>query len=165
MIRTKNGTIVLENLPADAEVLVDGDRVAVKLGDGGRLEIKAAPGMRKLEFRRDGLQFESEEVTLAAGDRKPIVVRRLPNPPEAGQKLQEPVPAVQVKPGDPAPDLSKVLPLIDDDFSDPDKSHFPTFSDKNEGTDFRFEKPGYLIRPPNIPDAWWRDESGAFCRR
>jgi hypothetical protein len=149
MVRTPDGTIVLENLPANAEVLVDGNKVSVKLADGGkRIEVQAAPGKRTLAFKCDGLEFETEEVTLAAGERKPLRVRRVfpPEPP--------PGPMAKVEPGDAAPDLGNVMPLIDDDFSDPDKSHFPTMHDKSNGLVFSFENRRYVMQQPRIHDSW-----------
>jgi serine/threonine protein kinase len=47
-----------------------------------------------------------------------------------------------VRPDDPAPDLSEVMPLIDDDFSDPRTSHFPTHWDPKTGNDLHFETRG-----------------------
>src|SRR5262249_9134327 len=44
-----------------------------------------------------------------------------------------------VRPGDPAPDLSKLLPLIDDDFSDPRTSHFATIWGPSPGFEAHFE--------------------------
>ena len=78
-LKTQDGTIVLENLPADAEVLVDGEKVAVKLnGDDGPIEIQVAPGKRKLEIKAAGFKMETREVTLASGERNPIGIRLEP---------------------------------------------------------------------------------------
>ena len=78
-LKTQDGTIVLENLPADAEVLVDGEKVALKLkGDDRPIEIQVAPGKRKLEIKAGGFKMETQEVTLASGERKPIGIRLEP---------------------------------------------------------------------------------------
>jgi WD40 repeat protein/serine/threonine protein kinase len=78
-LKTPDGTIVVESLPADAEVFVDGDKVALKLpGDGKLIEIQAAPGKRKLEIKAAGFRMETREVTLASGERKPIDIRLEP---------------------------------------------------------------------------------------
>src|SRR5262249_52945039 len=46
-VKTKDGTVVLENVPADAEVLVDGAKVTVTWGEGGKsAEISVKPGTR-----------------------------------------------------------------------------------------------------------------------
>ena len=78
-LKTKDGTIVVENLPADAEVFVDGDKISLKLtGDGKLIEIQVAPGKRKLEISAAGFKMETQEVTIAAGERKPIGIRLEP---------------------------------------------------------------------------------------
>jgi formylglycine-generating enzyme required for sulfatase activity len=78
-LRTKDGTIVVEDLPADAEVLVDGEKVAVKLsGDGRRIEVQVAPGKRTLEIKAAGFKMETREVSLASGERQPIGIRLEP---------------------------------------------------------------------------------------
>ncbi len=78
-LKTQDGTIVVENLPADAEVLVDGEKVAVKLkGDDKPIEIQVAPGKRKLEIKTGGIMMETQEVTIASGERKPIGIRLEP---------------------------------------------------------------------------------------
>jgi hypothetical protein len=75
-LKTRDGTIVLENVPADAEVLVDGVKVAIKLsGDGKLIEIQVAPGKRTLEIKTDGFKMETQEVTITSGERKPIGIR------------------------------------------------------------------------------------------
>ena len=81
---------MLENLPADAEVLVDGEKVALKLtGDDKPIEIQVAPGKRTLEIKTAGFKMETREVTLASGERKPIGIRL------------EPLAAVSQKPAPP----------------------------------------------------------------
>ncbi len=78
-LKTRDGTIVLENLPTDAEVFVDGAKVSLQLkGDDRPIEIQAAPGKRKLEIRAGGFKMETQEVTLASGERKPIGIRLEP---------------------------------------------------------------------------------------
>ena len=47
--------------------------------------------------------------------------------------LPPPVPVPGEGDGNRPPDLSQVMPLIDDDFSDPRTSHFPTFWDTSPG--------------------------------
>ena len=99
-VKTQDGTIVLENLPADAEVLVDGEKVSLKLkGDDKPIEIQVAPGKRKLEIKAGGFKMETQEVTLASGERKPIGIRLEPVvvAPDKPAPLQE-VPAVHASP-------------------------------------------------------------------
>ena len=59
-IKTLNGTIVIENLPKDAEVLVDGDRVDVSW-DSGKARLTASAGEREIRVVRNGLEVESEK--------------------------------------------------------------------------------------------------------
>ncbi len=62
-VKTKDGTIVLKDLPADAEVLVDGDTVTVKW-NGKTAEIRVAPGKKVF----------GDEVEVDAGGSKPLLV-------------------------------------------------------------------------------------------
>jgi hypothetical protein len=56
-VKTKDGTIVLENLPDDAEVVVDGAKVSVTWADGGkRAEIRVKPGTREIVATKGGHQ-------------------------------------------------------------------------------------------------------------
>ncbi len=79
MLRTRDGTIVLKNVPPDAMVTVDGDRVSVELtGDGKTMAIRAVPGKHKVEVHRNGFKAQAQELTLAAGGREPIEVKLVP---------------------------------------------------------------------------------------
>ncbi|HKI38363.1 MAG TPA: protein kinase [Gemmataceae bacterium] len=70
-VKTKDGTIVLENLPAGSEVLVDGEKVTVTWGaDGKKAEIRVKPGTRKIVASRDGIDVIGEEVEIEDGGRK-----------------------------------------------------------------------------------------------
>ena len=62
-IKTPNGTIVIENLPKDAEVLVDGDRVDISW-DSGKARLTASAGEREIRVVRNGLEVESEKKIL-----------------------------------------------------------------------------------------------------
>ena len=85
----KEGTVVLVNLPPNAEVLVDGEKVAVSLKDGGKIvEIRVAPGSRTLVFKCAGFKDETREVTLSAGESRPIQVRLEPLANKAGKHAQ-----------------------------------------------------------------------------
>ena len=97
-LKTQDGTIVLENLPPDAEVLVDGEKIALKLkGDDKPIEIQVAPGKRKLEIKTAGFKMETQEVTLASGERKPIGIRLEP----LAATSEKPVPTTLPKDGTP----------------------------------------------------------------
>ena len=91
-VRTSQGTIVLENVPANAEVLVDGNKVTVKLSDDGkRIEIQAPAGKRTLVIKVAGFKMETREVTIAAGERKPFGIRLEPLATAAAKPETAPV--------------------------------------------------------------------------
>jgi formylglycine-generating enzyme required for sulfatase activity len=78
-VQTKDGVIALQDLPPDAEVLVDGNRVSVKLADDGKtFDVQVAPGKHELEVRTPGFTMKTPEVAITTGERKPILVRLEP---------------------------------------------------------------------------------------
>jgi hypothetical protein len=78
-VKTAAGTIVLKDLPADAEVTVDGEKVMLTTGDGNTVTIGVAAGKKqRLEVRKDGFTTFSEEVEITAGARQTITVRLEP---------------------------------------------------------------------------------------
>jgi serine/threonine protein kinase len=82
-VKTPHGTIVLENLPADAEVSVDGGMATLKTSDGQTFEIRVAAGKKHwVEVKKEGFKLFGEEVVIDAGDRRPITVRLEPFAPE-----------------------------------------------------------------------------------
>ncbi len=76
-VKTKDGTIVLENLPPDAEVAVDGAKVAVKTADGKAFEVRVDASRKKhrIEVKRDGFKTFGQEVEVDAGGRNSVLVR------------------------------------------------------------------------------------------
>ncbi len=55
-VKTPDGVIVLENVPKDSEVLVDGNTITFTWpGVGKPLEIRAVPGQHKVEVKKDGV--------------------------------------------------------------------------------------------------------------
>jgi hypothetical protein len=102
-VKTKAGTIVLEDLPADAEVTVDGEKATLTTDDGNTVTIGVAAGKKqRLEVRKDGFTTFGEEVEIAAGGRRTVTVRLEPAaaPPGAagggavGPKANPPAAAV-----------------------------------------------------------------------
>jgi serine/threonine protein kinase len=72
-VRTKNGMIVLENLPEQAVVLVDGDKAKVEWPDGGGpVEITIPAGKHGVTVRKEGFEAFGTEVTIEAGKRQNI---------------------------------------------------------------------------------------------
>ena len=66
-VKTANGTIVLEDVPADAVVEIDGDRVQVTPKEGEPIKFEATAGKHGLVVRRGDLVLLVESVTLEAG--------------------------------------------------------------------------------------------------
>jgi serine/threonine protein kinase len=81
-VKTKDGTIELRNLPHDADVLVDGDKVTVTWGsDGKTAQIRVKPGSRKIVATVNGIQVIGEEVTIKEG-RKEVLTAAVVSPPD-----------------------------------------------------------------------------------
>ncbi|MFN4260599.1 MAG: protein kinase domain-containing protein [Gemmataceae bacterium] len=90
-LKTKEGTIVLENLPADTRILVDGASAKINYApDGQWLEVQVAPGKRQLLIQAAGFEAVTTDVTLRAGERKPIRIRL--EPPPAKHDTSKPPP-------------------------------------------------------------------------
>jgi hypothetical protein len=90
-VKTKDGTIVLEDLPPDAEVLVDGDTATVTWGaDGKKAEVRIKPGGHEVEVRKEGIKVLGQKVIVEDGDRKVLTVRLEPRP--AGPPPDSPAP-------------------------------------------------------------------------
>ena len=76
--RTRNGTIVLENLPDGSVVTVDGDTFNVEWPDGrgkGRASIAIPPGKHEVEVKLNGIRVSGGEVSVASQEVKPFIVR------------------------------------------------------------------------------------------
>ncbi len=98
-VQTKDGVIVLENLPPDAEVTVDGEKVTVKSADGKTFEVRVDASKKKhrVEVKRDGVKLFGDEVEVDAGGRKAVLVRLVPD-------------AIPAKPGPDKVPVGKELP-------------------------------------------------------
>jgi serine/threonine protein kinase len=78
-VKTKDGVIVLENLPEDAEVTVDGETATLITGDGKTFSISIAAGKKqRLQVRKEGFTTFGEEVEVEAGGRLSLIVRLEP---------------------------------------------------------------------------------------
>ncbi len=81
-VRTPDGTIVFEKLPADADVMVDGKQVTVTWNQGNeQATVAAKPGTHQVEVRRNGIKVEGAAVTVSSDEKTSLVVRAKPNPP------------------------------------------------------------------------------------
>jgi hypothetical protein len=105
-VKTKEGTIVLMDLPADAEVLVDGERVTVtRKGDEATVTVNRS-GPHGLTVRQGGREVHSSDVTVHVGGEpvrvrleKPVAAAPAPVTPPAGPKKGlYPLPAGFTKP-------------------------------------------------------------------
>jgi WD40 repeat protein/serine/threonine protein kinase len=77
-IKTADGTIVLDNLGPDAEVLVDGERAVVTWGDGDKqAEIRVKPGTHEVEVKKGGLVIAGRKLTVKEGGREVFTVQHL----------------------------------------------------------------------------------------
>jgi serine/threonine protein kinase len=89
-VKTKDGVIVLQGLPDNAEVLVDGDKVSVRFPEGGGpAEITVPPGKRGVQVKKDGFNLFGEEVIIARGETKLLTVRREPLSQQGNQRTRE----------------------------------------------------------------------------
>jgi hypothetical protein len=83
--KTKDGVIVLENLPQDADVFVDGAKVTVAWGkDGKTAEITVTPGTPYIEAKHGETTVIGEKVEIADGGRKVLTARLEPIPRKPG---------------------------------------------------------------------------------
>jgi hypothetical protein len=88
-VKTKDGVIVLENLPEHADVCVDGDKVTVRWPEGGvPAEITIPPGKHGVQVKLPGFTTFGEDVTILEGGRRGIRVHleRLPTERLAGKE-------------------------------------------------------------------------------
>ena len=71
--------IVLENVPQDSEILIDGGKIAFTWPGVGRpVEIRAAPGQRKVEVKREGYKTFGAMVSVRTDEPEKVAVRLEP---------------------------------------------------------------------------------------
>jgi formylglycine-generating enzyme required for sulfatase activity len=105
--KTPDGVIVLENVPKDAEILVDGSKISFTWPGGGKpVEVRAVLGQHKLEVKKDGFKTFGKEVTFKADDSEEVTVRLEPlvvfRPEPNADKVPDPKPEpVDTIPGEP----------------------------------------------------------------
>ena len=86
-IKTKDGVIVLENVPADAVVEVDGDKMTITPAEGERLKVSVQPGKHGVVVKRGNDVLMGESVTLESGKSQTLKVRLIPvNQSEPGPR-------------------------------------------------------------------------------
>jgi formylglycine-generating enzyme required for sulfatase activity/serine/threonine protein kinase len=86
-VRTPNGVIVLENVPEDAVVEVDGERITVTPAVGETIGIEAQPGKHVVLVKRGNDVFLGESVTVESGKHLRLTVRlESSDVPKPGEK-------------------------------------------------------------------------------
>jgi len=94
-VQTKDGTIVLENLPADSVVLIDGDTVKVT-SDGKTFEIRVpADKKHRLEVKKDGFKMFGSEIEVEIDGRKSVAVHLEPIKVPVAVKLPKDLPKTE----------------------------------------------------------------------
>jgi WD40 repeat protein len=76
-VKTADGSVlVVEVNEPNPDVFVDGEKVTVTWGDGGkRAEVGIRPGTRKVEVKKDGFTAYGEEVEFQEGKRRVLTAR------------------------------------------------------------------------------------------
>jgi serine/threonine protein kinase len=81
-VKTQDGTIVLDNLPPEADVTVDDEKVTLKTMDGNTYAVSIAAGKKqRLKVKKDGVTLFGEEVQIDAGGQRTITLRYEPGAP------------------------------------------------------------------------------------
>ncbi len=92
-VKTPDGVIVLENVPEDSAVQVDGQKVTFAwAGDDKPLEIRIVPGEHKVRVAKDGFKTFGQTVTIAQEGREEVTVRLEPivAPPTLANAAEKP---------------------------------------------------------------------------
>ncbi|WP_417747888.1 protein kinase domain-containing protein [Rosistilla oblonga] len=104
MLRTGEGTIVIENLPDDAEVLVDQETIQLRWNEGESLaSVRVKPGTRHVEVRSGGIAIAGETVTIERGDQETIRLKVQPVEPSESVPPTKSPPAVEAVATVPSP--------------------------------------------------------------
>ena len=93
--KPKDGTIVLENMPPDAEVFVDGEKVALKAGADGKtfeVHVDASRKKHRVEVKKEGFHVFGEDVDVEAGGRGTVLAHLAPVVPLDGTVVLENLP-------------------------------------------------------------------------
>ncbi|HUE14203.1 MAG TPA: SUMF1/EgtB/PvdO family nonheme iron enzyme [Planctomycetaceae bacterium] len=87
-VKTKDGVIVLKNLPPDADVFVDKTMVVVTFPKGGApAQVTVPPGSHEIQIKRGDITARGKHVTIANGGREEINVEFEPAPSHGSQQL------------------------------------------------------------------------------
>jgi serine/threonine protein kinase len=81
-LRTQDGVVLVENLPPDAEVSVDGRRVEIMApGRPEPTRVEVPAGRHRLKVTSGSTEVAGEEVTVRWGKAEPLKITLQPNPP------------------------------------------------------------------------------------
>ena len=84
-LKTAGGIIVLEHVPQDSEIFVDGEKFTIRQGDSaGTIEVEVPAGRHGVEVKAPGFRAFGESVTIESGVRSEIVARFEPLAPASG---------------------------------------------------------------------------------
>jgi hypothetical protein len=74
-VRTPEGVIVVEGMPSDAVVEIDGTRIKMIPREGESIRIQKPPGKYYVQVLRGGDRLEGKSITLESGKESKLVVR------------------------------------------------------------------------------------------
>ena len=104
-VKTANGVIVLENVPENAAVEVDGDRITITPASGLPIKIERQVGKHIVMVKRGGDVLLGESVTLESGKQSTLTVRLEPRVASISEKGDGNL-AEATKPATPVPPVS-----------------------------------------------------------
>jgi formylglycine-generating enzyme required for sulfatase activity len=91
-LRTAEGILVVEVNEKNPDVYVDGERMTVTWGEGGKSAIiRVRPGTHKVEVKKDGFTVFGEEVELKDGDHHILTARLVSQAPRPVMKERPPL--------------------------------------------------------------------------
>jgi serine/threonine protein kinase len=96
-VKTKDGEIVVKNVPEEAVASIDGEKVKLKLsGKPDPVEITVAPNGKQVSVKTGETEATGEEVNIGTGDGKGISAAfepRVPTSPKEDEIKEPPLPA------------------------------------------------------------------------
>ena len=78
-VKPPDGMIVLDDIPRDSEILVDGNNIPFTWpGDGKRVKIRVVPGQHRVEVSKGGFRTFGQDVTIKGGGSEEVTVHLEP---------------------------------------------------------------------------------------
>jgi hypothetical protein len=75
-VKTKDGEIVVRNVPEQTEASVDGERLKLKLpGKSDLVEVKPAPDGKGVQVKNGETEATGEEVSIESGGDRPVIAQ------------------------------------------------------------------------------------------